>query len=511
MVTAVACGAAPQTPGRPGRGQDAAPGAMTNDAASAAMGEDASTLDMARAGAAPSWKDESIARGGTRLRVRWTEAEGGAQLFRGFYDIVLKTPCSFRRAADSQMRCLPEGFEHYGQGAIRVIPAYYEDAACSRRVAHVSVGCAVHPYVVLNERPANTCQYQARIFERGAEVNAGTVFEDVGSCKKATPGPETRTYLTGQEVPPDRFVRALPRELSGTLAKVMLEAEDGAHVFQTWRWNGAECGRLELSDGSERCVPRVPALLDIFYADNQCTQPSASFSYICPEIPMVVRQTSTCPPRTEYLLLGEPRSSGYFKSTPAVGSGETRTCTAIRLPPTATYGYAPVTGPVDPRAFPQLESRPDEAGPRVRLLYEMAQDGQRRPQTFFDSQRNEPCSPTQMGPDLRCAPRKLAVLTNYFEDPECKRALASGPAGCPPRYAYRYSVPGCGDSVRYLRVGSEFKGGQPFEQISVFDPMSGWQHVCRPRTLPSSSAYYTTEEIPDAAFPLLRYIEPAAP
>src|SRR5260221_5109584 len=77
-------------------------GAIVGGSDDAATDWDAIGGDGASGSTAPPW------RSGARLRARVLDGGDGAALFKGWTDMQLGVSCSYRLAADNELRCLPD-------------------------------------------------------------------------------------------------------------------------------------------------------------------------------------------------------------------------------------------------------------------------------------------------------------------------------------------------------------------------------------------------------------------
>ena len=70
---------------------------------------------------------------GSRIKARTISTADGAKAFAGFYDTNLSLPCSFNRATDDSLRCLPAVTAYAG--------TYWGDSNCSTTPLAYSLGC----------------------------------------------------------------------------------------------------------------------------------------------------------------------------------------------------------------------------------------------------------------------------------------------------------------------------------------------------------------------------------
>jgi len=149
---------------------------------------------------------------GTRLKRRVYKGADGSQQFVGWFDAERSVECTFQRAADDTIRCLPvSGFA--GRG-------YYSDAACTSPLAVVSKGCTPpSPTAYVYVEGSCATNLQTRMFTMGEKYTADTVFQKDGpggSCaskSRASLFVSDDFFLTGTEIPPTAFVEATEERL----------------------------------------------------------------------------------------------------------------------------------------------------------------------------------------------------------------------------------------------------------------------------------------------------------
>jgi hypothetical protein len=139
---------------------------------------------------------------GSRIKARTISTTDGARAFAGFYDSTLATACSFGRAADDAVRCLPTSTAYAG--------TYFSDSGCAVPLAY-SAGCA-DAYAVRAET-TNSCVdvgygavgTRTHVYPVGAAY-AGTVWAGTPAACNMTPAPASFTlYSLGSEISADTF------------------------------------------------------------------------------------------------------------------------------------------------------------------------------------------------------------------------------------------------------------------------------------------------------------------
>lgn len=394
-------------------------------------------------------------RSGTRLRARWTVSADGRRAFRGWFDTQLAAPCLFGTAADGELRCVPDG-------ALTAAPTptgggTFGDAACTRpaivsgRTApgfHLGFASCAPPEFI-QQFDFSGCNARTRVFRRGDEVPATGLFVRGTSCVQNFLQPGTAAFLLGEEVPPERLVKAArvvePTLTGAPLHLVRLEAEDGASQPTSWESasTGEACRPVTLADGRLHCVTSSTPSTTSF-ADAACTQPAAFVSACNPATTFAEVAGATCPPTYTVHKLGERLRAGY-------SNRYSSTCTGL-----ASEQYYAIGDPVSADAFPALQVIDDPSG-RPRRRYRTS-GGPLVDTGWFDAERGESCRPSPAGDKLRCRPDGLG-LSAVFADSACTQHLYLGTRGiCPPRFAFSYDRAACPLRGLTFAVGPEYRG-----------------------------------------------------
>ena len=137
---------------------------------------------------------------GTRIKARVISTADGAKAFAGYYDTTLSTACSFQRAADDTLRCLPTTNSYLG--------TFYADSGCSTPLAYAT-GCA--PTYAYQTEATTTCvdtgyggsSARYHVYTVGAPFAGQAWSGTPGACNMTTaPYP---LYSVGSEVPASSF------------------------------------------------------------------------------------------------------------------------------------------------------------------------------------------------------------------------------------------------------------------------------------------------------------------
>jgi hypothetical protein len=442
---------------------------------------------------------------GSRIKARWAQTGEGQRIFVAWYDTMLKTDCSFRRAADGEYRCLPLGF------LLATTPVDYADPACTAPAAVFAEASCDPPAFIRRPDTTNSCESRERVYARGERIADGVAFwrpdGPTGECKPGGVLETSAAFRLGGELPVSMFVKgktALSPAAAPGLAVAPFEIEDGAKGF-TWLHprTGTQCTFWALDDGRSHCFPQTGSLSTVSFAEATCAQPAAYFLSACgaPEV-LLLPNTGTCPLTYTPHALG-PRLDTVYRITNG-------TCGASA----ATIGneYHTVGDPAAADDFPPIEYVNEDSGGRLRRRLSPVAGGRKVVAgTFYDSSRQETCVLFSFGPGkFRCAPSGAARLTYYFADSQCTQPLLAQPTeACAPRYAFRYDNTVCPARALFYTVGPAFTG-QPYVQTNFRDDTRATLE-CRAATAvytPASLTLYSTTDLPEDQLAELQRIDP---
>ena len=262
------------------------------------------------------------ARSGSRLKARWSAAPDGRRLFRGWYDSLLATDCTFVPASDGVLRCLP------ADSALLVPALYYADSACTAPVVESGrtlpsqylglFSCSLPAFI--RQYTSSGCDgSRGRIFRRGPEVTGNTIFtkRPTPSCDPTFIVPGTAAFSLGEEIPATSFVKATrtpqPPAAGDLLQAIYLEAEDGARQPTGWQPVGGSenCRLLTLTDQRLHCLTATARAYST-YTDASCTEPAVYVSG-CGPVPMFAEhpEPMTCPPVYSVRTVGQRLDRAY--------------------------------------------------------------------------------------------------------------------------------------------------------------------------------------------------------
>ncbi len=141
---------------------------------------------------------------GTRIKARVQSTPDGAKAFAGFYDSTLATPCTFNRAADDAVRCLPANVAYTG--------TYWGDSGCTTLIAYSTTGCAA-TWASKYETTAScvdtgvyTSSARTHVYSIAGAYSGSMVWVgSPASCTMTTPPAGWAFFTLGSEVPASTF------------------------------------------------------------------------------------------------------------------------------------------------------------------------------------------------------------------------------------------------------------------------------------------------------------------
>jgi hypothetical protein len=206
---------------------------------------------------------------GTRLRARYL-AGGGARELVGFFDTQRNEECTFQRAEEGRLRCLPKAALPSTGGG------FFSDAACTASLAALPGACedgAEYGLIVSYATCGGTAPSELR---RIAPAPGARYRGSPDNCALQAPGqtggPEF--VALGEVVPWTDFVQGVETTRRGELvAEVTIEAADGARQHLGFHIDDldADCEFQIMADGVTRCVPEGPSG-QVVFTDPECTK-----------------------------------------------------------------------------------------------------------------------------------------------------------------------------------------------------------------------------------------------
>lgn len=307
---------------------------------------------------------------GTRLRARVFDGGDGAIALYEWYDAQLDTSCTFRRAIDDVIRCLPD--ERDSRPHLTPNDIVYVDFRCSSPVALFNADLELPEYVIVDPEVRRCEKEMTRypVQRVGEELSAlpGDLHYRVGEkCyllgEVDLSARALKAARLGDAVNPQLFVAAelVPTKSTERLSPVELLGSDGSRQ-RAGVWDSekaAECTPL-WGDGAPCVPPFVAWRRSDWFTDSACTEPQA---YVSSSTPLNgAGADEGCPPPAVAV--------DYAPSDDACADW---TYTLYEVGPAATSHYSLSAGECTLRGDPE------------RLGFEL---GMRLPEGAFDSVRS---------------------------------------------------------------------------------------------------------------------------
>lgn len=443
---------------------------------------------------------------GNRIKVRWGEAASGKRNWDGFVDTELHTDCSFRRAMDGELRCLPYGIS---------LASHYADPNCATPAIVIGHAECEPPEFIIRSDNGNSCMTRERIYRRGKKIS--TVYVRTypsGMPSECNPSPQFSTsaaFELGEELPVGRFVKAVDvppqkTDLSAAIELSIRHAEDGFRHLASY-YNMAtqtECNMYSANQVDHyHCYPQLARALGYAFSDDQCQKPSAYFVPACEAQPTlaILSIPKTCPTQYQLFSMG-PRVDKLFAMTEGI-------CNAM----TATTGrqYHSDLQAVSASGYPLIAYRMEEhAGARLlRRSGGGTTAGQRSvTRAWYDTLRKEVCYPVQSSTGkTRCIPA-YSTFQGFYSDAACTRLLwRTAPDLCSPNYVVRWDYQSCPVGALVYKVGSNHT--QPVYQMVSYKYGNNLEAECELREKPvAGESFQALTAIPETEFAELTLISP---
>jgi hypothetical protein len=383
---------------------------------------DGAAVDVdATPGALPDFAD------GTRLKARSYVAEGGATLFREWWDTERKEVCSFALAEDGKVRCLPPHIE----------ASYFSDDKCEAPMQPLPPCFGTAPYLTVSP---NACKVGSFHKVTGTVTPTAEFVRGGSQCAKLPPPPGVPLpmyWQAGAAELPTAFVEA--EEIhddrgSGLMARYYRGADGSLQLVGPYD-HAAARACAPLPKFPDVCLPvGIPEIqLSPAYADAACTQPTvmpppASCDNSPYEGELAVR-SHECSGGTVYQLGADFAERPFIKgagATCAQGTGQSFPASKFRR---LLGAEVPLS------TFPTVSTTYEGEG-RVKLQVLDTQLGRHLAATaFFDAANGQTCTPVDVGGTTRCLPDIDADLagTFYYGDDACTWLVwvAGFPCGVP--------------------------------------------------------------------------------
>jgi hypothetical protein len=440
---------------------------------------------------------------GTRIKTRWMAGPEGQRAFLGYYDTMSSTTCTFRRAADGELHCLPDGFE------ILSPVTDFADGTCTAPAARYFTGdCNPAPFIQQTDG-SDPCQSREHIYARGARIVENRVFRKSGNPPRCVPRGLRNSevaYRLGAEVPASMFVKAtdVPQPPSdAALQLVERHADDGAVSPSGWqnRATGTRCELWELDDHREHCFPATARAARNTFQEGTCRQRAVSFTSAC-GTPSVGLQTSIACPITYHPMSLGPATGTLYEMSGGM-------CTAGTAATGTEYHGLATDVPADP--FPPLDAEIEQRPWRLERRVLAAPGGAvMQDDGFQDIGRKEACAPYNFGGTYRCAPADVEDFDFVFADANCTQPLhAVGSNTCALPYVLGWDVETCPPRPQFYSVHAIVRPAATYTLYSVSSESEA--HLeCQP-TSPApdpGTDFLALTPIPETEFAEMTVIEP---
>jgi hypothetical protein len=368
----------------------------------------------------------------------------------------------------------------------------------------LSVVCDDAPKYVFREDKTDPCQVRYRVFNVGARLGAEWVYEMVDNKCQAPPQLRPReVHRVDEEVKPDWFVRmSLVADTSFTesVSLLVFQGEDGSVERVGWQDEGRNerCFSGTLEDDRLHCVPST-LWTQATFADTACSRPLVSSR--CEPAPQLGQKLppGACVAERPIYKLGSPVAMAYQMAD--------NMCAPAM--PSADRSYRPLEERVPDDTFPTMERTTLPGSERLRRRGYVVPGGRSTHAVWFDSARDEECSPTRVGDAYRCL-SGVPDLTQFYADDRCTQPISVNFSQClgPAKYALVLAdfATRCSRSRAVVRVGEPYTGPAFFGAPDHREPsMPRWD--CQPFSLREGWRAYRTEPVASSEFVEFRLIE----
>jgi hypothetical protein len=371
---------------------------------------------------------------GDRIRVVTREHGDGSSEFLRLHDTDFTETCTFSRAGDGVLRCLPvvDG-SPFAEGAVR-----YSDKLCATPIAQMAAaGVEPPPYMRALVPAADACVGTVSEFHvLGAQVPIAPetlIFQLVDGVCTGLAAPATDFFAITEALPAAAFVEGTQAFTES--GRVRLSQVDGADGSRSCGGQAAlidrDLGdhpcRLELSeDGSLRCLPEDVGPTSLF-SDELCATAI--------EVALI---DETCNAAAAYVTDGAGAACPLLRRVRALGGALpepvfqlTDVCGAIAASPVAHE----IGASVSPFSFAELAPRSDAPsdGDRLARVDLVSDDGLRMfAGRWVDTDLEQPCAfAAAEDGAARCLPidsptELTARATSLFTDDACTLPIQVG-------------------------------------------------------------------------------------
>ena len=217
-------------------------------------------------------------------------------------------PCSFIKAADGQLRCLPR--------ATAGLPAFiFADAACSSSPRASGDVCGSTKFAS-KRQGTPVCDPLTTITALGAPTTGPRYIRNSPTMCAPTGTLSNGDYTVGAEVPATAFASASAKDPKSAARLRPVVLESGAANVRTGWFDTARneaCSVGVAADGTTRCLPQANDAY--YYADATCTK-LVHMAYpesICEAKYMAVtRSDLSCPPKKRLFAKGASKTGPIY-------------------------------------------------------------------------------------------------------------------------------------------------------------------------------------------------------
>lgn len=361
---------------------------------------------------------------GSRLRaVTLGEPGSDARRLMAWYDTELETECSFGRAEDGELRCLPMR---------QSLAAGFLDAECTEPAYYdpLVVPCAEVPAYRGEVLDAEGCS-RTRIV-RMQQVSTDQVYHESCSAEPIELIDGVTVWEDAEVLPPETFVAASERERVNGRGFGIREriGEDGSReVSGIVDGSRGACSPRELAAAGWRCLPNS-AYLDApwWFADEGCNDEPLAYG---PKLSSCVEPTLLALSLDidagglpSLLSLGGPVSDTVYERN--FSSGE---CSAQESEDLLWTLY-PIEGPFDATVLFELTESVLGEG-RIRTLHNAIDEtlltlvpADQSGPVFFDAESDTPCVAFRHEGAWRCLPENYAYAYELqYADADCSEPI----------------------------------------------------------------------------------------
>lgn len=359
---------------------------------------------------------------GRRLRaISLGEAGSKSRRLMAWYDTELETECTFGRAEDGEIRCLP---------VRQSLGAGFLDAECTEPIYYdtLVVPCTDVPAYRGEEVDVDGCG-GTRIV-RMQRVSADQVYHEACSAEPIELVDGATVWRDAEVMPPETFVAASDRERVNSKGFGILEriGEDGSReVAAMVDGSHGACWPRELEGADWRCLPdRAYLDSDWWFADQACSDEPLAYglklSRCVEPVTMALSIDIETRGLPSLLALGEPVNGTVYNASEECSAQETDEL---------LWTLYPIEGPFDATTLFELTETALGDG-RVRTLHNTIDEtpltlvpANEGGPVFFDTESEAPCVAFRHEGGRLCLPKNYArVYELQYADPECSEPIA---------------------------------------------------------------------------------------